>query len=351
MLTREQAIAGSPKDKEDYVKNLVVPHRTLNTVLAEVQQLMEPGAGLSITLVVGPTGVGKSSLGRKLLRDIIQDLAYLIQENPAIIPAVLVEVDSADRKHEIDFSLFFARICSALLAPSVLDGFGTPQNLEKPIDISQNSRIMLERAIDGRQLQHLILDEVIHFLNSSTPPIHYGNLLKSLSNRSSFNLLLLGAYGSEELIHATGQLARRVTVVHYPRYKKCKADFEEYATFIKSVVASMPYRFEIDLAHTVEYLFDGTFGLPGASVEAILKAAALCSKEKKPKWNETYLFKSMPSLKAQREMAMETVRGEDRIQPYLQGERVKIYATEADIRSELQKERDEHRQLNGGADR
>lgn len=40
-----------------------------------------------------------------------------------IIPAVMVEVDSPDKKHEIDFSLFYARICTALLSPSVLDGF------------------------------------------------------------------------------------------------------------------------------------------------------------------------------------------------------------------------------------
>ncbi|NUX58067.1 hypothetical protein [Paraburkholderia youngii] len=35
-----------------------------------------------------------------------------------IIPALMVEVDSPDKKHEIDFSLFYARICTALLSPS-----------------------------------------------------------------------------------------------------------------------------------------------------------------------------------------------------------------------------------------
>src|SRR6202008_3565973 len=96
--------------------------------------------------------------------------------------------------------------------------------------------------------------------------------------------------------HATAQLARRITVIHCSRYKQCKADFKEYATFIKSVAASMPYHFEIDLENEVDYMFEGTFGLPGASVQVIPEAAARCSKDKTPRWSKTHLLKSMPSF-------------------------------------------------------
>ncbi|WP_177200313.1 TniB family NTP-binding protein [Paraburkholderia diazotrophica] len=263
------------------------------------------------------------------------------------IPAVLVDVDSADRRPEIDFGFLYTRICRALLAPSVLDGFGIPQDLERPPDPTENSRMMLENAIVGRQLQHLILDEVIHFLNSSTPPIHYGgNLLKSLSNRSNFNLVLIGAYGSEALIHATAQLARRITVIHCPRYKSCEKDFKYYATFIKSVSTCMPYHFEIDLEHDCEYIFEGTFGLPGASAQVILEAAARCSKEKIPRWSKVNLVKSMPSLEEHHQIARETLLGEERIQPYLQGKLVKRYPTEEETRMELEQERQENSRLN-----
>ncbi|MGF6816476.1 hypothetical protein OKW33_003347 [Paraburkholderia atlantica] len=347
MITKEQAVTGSHEDKENYMNDLLIPHRTMSAILEETEVLMEQIGGLSIILIVGPTGWGKSAFGRKLLRILLQDNAYRIQEDPSIIPAVLVEVDSADKKPEIDFSLLYARICKALLAPSVLDGFGMPRNLEEEQHSpAENSRMMLEKAIQGRRLQHLILDEIIHFLHSSTPPIHYGDLLKSLSNRSNFNLVLIGAYGSEELIHATGQLARRITVIHCPRYKQCEADFIEYATFIKSVTERLPYSFEIDLENDIQYLFNGTFGLCGASVRVILEAAARCSKEKRPRWSRTLLLKSMPSLKKHRQIAMETLRGEERIQPYLQDELVKTYTTEEDLWRELKKEHDEHGQLN-----
>ena len=221
-----------------------------------------------------------------------------------------------------------------------------PQDLQTPIDYVHNSRILLERAISGRKLHHLILDEVIHFLHSSTPPLQYGDLLKSLSNRSGFNLVLLGPYGSEELVPASGQIARRVIVVEYPRYKDCEEDFKQYATFIKSVAAAMPYRFEIDLEYDIEYLFDGNFGIPDASVDVVFKSARRCSLEKHPRWNRTQLLKSMPSLEAQHTIAKETLRGEEHIKPYLQTEYIKHYATEKDIRSELEKEKSERNKLN-----
>jgi hypothetical protein len=346
MITKEQAVAGSADAKNEYVKNLLIPHRILIEILEEVEVLMEQFGGLSIILIVGPTGWGKSAFGRKLLRNLIQLYAYQIQEDPSIIPAILVDVDSADRRHEIDFGFLYARICEALLAPSVLDGFGIPLDLERPSDPTEHSRMMLERAIVGRKLRHLILDEVIHFLNSSTPPIHYGNLLKSLSNRSNFNLVLIGAYGSEALIHATAQLARRITVIHCPRYKSCEKDFKEYSTFIKSVAAYMPYHFEIDLENDVEYMFNGTFGLPGASVQVILEAAARCSRERRPIWSRANLVKSMPSLEEHHQIARETLLGEERIQPYLQGKLIRKYLTEQEVRMELEQERLEKIRLN-----
>ncbi|MEX3856488.1 AAA family ATPase [Paraburkholderia sp. BR10923] len=346
MITREQAIAGSPRDKKIYQLNLSIPHGNLNRVLDDVKPLMEEDSGLSIVVIVGPPGVGKSSLGRRLLRKTLEKYSYLIQENPAIIPAVMVEVDSPDKKQEIDFGLFFARICSALLSPSVLDGFATPKSISDVIDYTQKSRLMLERAIAGRDLRHLILDEVIHFLASSTPPEHYGNLLKSLSNRSNFDLLLLGAYGSEEIIHASGQLARRIIILHYQRYTDSADDYKEYATFMKSVALQMPYQFEIDLEHSIDYLFEGNFGIPGSSVDVLQKAAARCSREKYPTRCDDFLVKHMPSIKAQKEIAMETLRGEERIQPYLQNQQRVKYATEEEMRALLAAEQAERSKLN-----
>lgn len=326
---------------------LVIPHRNLQEVVAKVRPRMTAGVGLSITMVVGPTGIGKSSLGRKQLLQLLSLYKIQIQENPAIIPAVMVQVNPADKETEINMTVLYARLCSALLAPTALDRFKIPKSLDETYNLARSSSLMFQAAVSGRNLQHLILDEAIHFVHSSTGPLHYGNLLKYLSNLSGFNLLLLGAYGSEELIHASGQLARRVSIVHYSRYKRCDADFLEYTTFIKSVAAAMPYRFEIDLERNLEYLFHGTFGLPGESIDVLREAAATCAQERYPRWSEKIFLKSMPSKEAHKTFAKETLRGEERIQPFLCMERAIEYETEDQILHRLKEEDAESKGLNG----
>lgn len=166
---------------------------------------------------------------------------------------------------------------------------------------------MMERAIKERDLRYLVLDEVIHFVNSTTPVIYYGDFLKSLSNCSGFNLLLPEAYGSEEIIHASGQLARRIKIIHYPRYKDNEKYYTEYATFVKSCANKLPCQFEVDLTNDVEYLFSGSFGGVGTSVDILQQAAANCVRGRHSKWSRESLRKAMPSLKAKKEMAREVL--------------------------------------------
>jgi hypothetical protein len=258
----------------------------------------------------------------------------------------MCEVDPADKGSSINFVLLYSRICSALLAPNALEGFAIPKEPNQPIDLVNNSRLMFEKAIQERELQNLILDEVVHFAHSSTDPVHIDDLLKSISNRLGFNLLMLGAYGCEVLAVATGEMARRVSIVHYERYKDSKEDFVEYATFAKAAATALPYRFEVDVSNQLEYMFDGTFGLPGLTFDVLSKAAKRCAEERYPRWNTKFLLKAMPSRAAQRKIAGSTVRGERDIEPYLQLASEVDYLSEKDIVLELRMEEQERKKLN-----
>ncbi|WP_236860394.1 DDE-type integrase/transposase/recombinase [Burkholderia multivorans] len=154
------------------------------------------------------------------------------------------------------------------------------------------------------------------------------------------------AYGCEQLVLASAQLARRIGVVHYPRYLQTDDDFTEYCTFVKSLLAELPYEFEIDIENRLEYLFTGTFGLPGATVDVLMAAAGRCAESRTKVWSDTYLLKSMPSRQAQRKIARDTMVGEADVEPFLQMEREHDYATEGDIRNELLLEEQERRKIN-----
>ncbi|MBB5400530.1 ATP-binding protein [Paraburkholderia youngii] len=348
MLTREQAIAGSPEDKERYLKWLFVPHRNLDRLSLAVNRRMTAGAGLSLTVIVGPTGAGKTTFGRMLLRDLLKRYQVQIQERRHIIPAVMSEVDPADNKGEINFALLYNRLCSDLMAPSALDMVAVREELDEPYDPVKRSRIEFERALKARELRHLILDEAVHFTNSKTDPLLYGDLLKSLSNRTGFNLLLLGAYGCEELAIASDQLGRRVGVVHYPRYQQTEEDAKEFGGFLKSYAAEMPYKFGIELTdHQIEYMLVGAVGIAGLAADVLKTACERCSVERYPKWSEAKLREAMPSKAAQQKIARTTIEGEVNVAPYLQTDKEVDYLTEGQVRAELRQEKVEREALNG----
>jgi hypothetical protein len=112
-------------------------------------------------------------------------------------------------------------------------------------------------------------------------------------------------------------------------------------------VAALPYRFEVDVANRLEYMFDGTFGLPGQTVDVLSKAAKRCGEERYPRWNDKFLLKAMPSKAAQRIIAKSTVRGERDIEPYLQMASEVDYVSEEDVRRELLMEEQQRKKLNG----
>ncbi|MEX3639612.1 AAA family ATPase [Paraburkholderia sp. BR14320] len=337
-ITREQAIAGSLKDKGNYIAGLFIPHRNQTLVTNTIADtLLNPVAGLSIILLVGPPGVGKTTMGKILLQKLLDSFAIEIQEDPSIIPAFMSEVDAPD-KDEVNFVLLYCRMCHDLLAPSPMDGLNIVNELKEPLEQLRSSRVMFERALWARKVKNLILDEVLHFTNTNTDPAQYGNLLKSLSNRARFNLLLLGAYGSENLIEATGQLARRIVVVHYPRYKETREDFRAYCAAVKSFAEALPVRCKVDVKNCMGYLFKGTFGLLGQTFDILKESIKPCIADGERQWRDEYILRSMPSLKAQLKIAKETVRGEMTIMPFLQGNVMHAYLNESQVRAELELE-------------
>jgi hypothetical protein len=266
----------------------------------------------------------------------ISSHAVAIDNDSSLIPAVMCEVDSVDAStREINWPLQYTHLCHALIAPNPLDGINIYQELGKPSDLVRNSRLMFERALMHRGTTYLILDEVVHFSRSKGDPLEYGNLLKSLSNRAGSHLLLLGAYGSEEIAVASDQLARRIRVVHYPRYKPTEEDFTEFCKFVKSVAAALPLACKIDIKDQVEYLFNGTFGLPGQAVDVLRRAVKICDADGGRHWRNDFLFGSMLSEKAHKKIVKVTLAGEESVQPYLQRNSKQNYITEELARNEL----------------
>ncbi|QWQ12334.1 AAA family ATPase [Ralstonia solanacearum] len=338
-MTKEEAILGSPVDKAEYMKNLRFSHRNLEKALAEVQLLMTPGAGLSVAALVGPTGVGKTTFAKLMVRRLLEQYAAEIQEDPTCIPAVLSEVAAPGAK-EFNWQLFYQHCLRDMLVPNWADPLmeATRSPVESSDDRVRSFRLLFEGALRNRSVRHLLLDEVVHFIDSATDPLQYGNLMKSLANRSSMNLLLIGAYGSEKLVGASGQLARRIAVVHYERYYNTPEDLVAYGDFVYSLQEWIPLRGPVNLKPHVGLLFEGTIGLVGLTAE-IVRRAVVAAAVAGGEWKDEHLFKSMLSPAAFECVVTETLQGEERIKPFLSSPKAPVYPSLDEVKKSIASDR------------
>lgn len=333
-ISLEQALQGSPTEKGKYLRSLRFMHRNLQSVMDEVQRHMTPFAGLSTTIVVGPTGVGKSTFSALQAELLLKLNEVEIREDPGAIPVVLNEVDAADGK-EINWSLFYQHLLQDLHTVCPDFPIGATNSEGKPIDVVKSYRRMFENALRERKVRHLILDEAVHFADSSTEPLQYGNLLKSLANRTNMNLLLVGAYRSEMLVKASGQLGRRIGVVHFPRYRDNQDDFDAFTRFIKEFAEHIPLPFKVDLSKYVMHLFTAHFGLPGWAAETLIAAVNQCASEGSVKWKDEYVINACPSPEAFDSVSLETLEGEANVERYLKSPHPRTYPTEDEMRARL----------------
>lgn len=332
-ITFEQAVAGSPAMKGEYLKSLRFGHRNLDQVIKKVRLCMIPSSGLSVTVVVGPTGVGKSTFAALQAETLLRQYEVEIREDPGVIPVVLSEVDAPDKK-EINWQLFYSRICQDLNSLFVDEPAYQTDAAGRPIDVVESSRMRFERALRNRAVRHLILDEAVHFTDSNTDPLQYGNLLKSLGNRAGMNLLLVGAYGSERLLESSAQLARRNAVVHFPRYRETQEDFDAYTKFVKEFARYIPLPKPVDLKPYVQRLFEAHIGLPGYTAQTLINAVIRCG-DSGNEWKDEHLWSAFPSPKSYEKVAMDTLTGEANIVDYLQTDSPRDYKRLSEIQSTL----------------
>ncbi|MFM0499044.1 ATP-binding protein [Paraburkholderia caffeinilytica] len=329
-----QAINGSPNDKFGYLRSLRFTHPNLEVVRKRVRENTTPHGELSITIVSGPAGVGKSTFAQLLMEELLKRHEVEIQEDLGSIPVVLSVIDAADGK-QINWQLFYQNMLQDLvtITPAFLSSqANTPESMNAAI---KSSRMMLDHALRQRKVRYIILDEAVHLTDSATPPLQYGNLLKSLANRAGLNLILVGAYGSERLMEASGQLTRRLEVVEFPRYRCKEEGFREFATFLMEFQRFIPLPFEIPLSKYIEPLFLAHMGLCGYASQTLAKVVRACAYDGLKRWEDDYLWNACPVPAAYEKISMETLAGEMAIKRYLKSPKARTYPSEKEMLARL----------------
>lgn len=296
-----------------------VRHPRIGQLFRETDLLLAPYSGADIVLLIGPTGVGKTTATTAMLENTYKEHAEAMAQDATFIPAVQIEAPSAGER-AFSWRLLYGSILEALNEPLIerkLDTTATVSNQLKTrtgIDSKMLSglRQSVERALKERQTRYVIIDEAVHILRQAGPrelPV-YMDTLKSLSNICDVTFVLVGSYDLFDIMSLSGQLARRTHTVHFTRYRQGVA--ADYAAFKKTagkLVENMPVEGEVDLERWLDPLFERSIGCVGILKDMLQRAVTL-TLINGGKWREEFLRRALLTKQQTRIILQETLKGE-----------------------------------------
>ena len=75
-----------PEARLGYFKSFTIAHPLLKEADAALKQAIQEPAGWSLIFVYGPTGVGKTTLRRRVEKQLKESMMEALRQNPGLIP-------------------------------------------------------------------------------------------------------------------------------------------------------------------------------------------------------------------------------------------------------------------------
>lgn len=283
-------LQSSTEDRMNYFKNVFVSHREIKRAIQDLEEKINPFSDQSLILMLGATGVGKSTTAQQY---VAQQHLKLSADSRHLRPAIYMEL-SPPHKGGFEVGSFYRKALSEYSAPSV--GFTLPiirrlagnrfittpaieMSGRKPEDDALETRFQSYVSQCGTRA--VFTDEasnwfVIGKANSERDRNErlklQANVIKSVVNETQATLVLIGAEDFAELTLISGQLIRRSSIVSMHPYTKNKVDTEEFARAIVGLISHLPIERQFDIEFIVHDLFTQSCGCVGIANDKLVDA-------------------------------------------------------------------------------
>jgi len=287
----------------------------------QTRKAQEGVAAGAIILLYGPTGVGKTRLYLTVLRRLLTSWAAAMERDPGIIPFCSVAAKGPDAP-TFSWPDFYERGLDALHEPGIAHKIDPGPRMPGATGVrvapgrgssGRALRRAFESAVQNRQVEDFFIDEGHHIGEVSTVEGFRRQMesLKSLADTTNATYILLGTYNLLAFRTLNGQLGRRCTQIHFPRYRlDLPEDVGEYQKILRSFQRKLPLAQQPDLESEWRYYYDRSAGCVGVLKDWLCRALFEALVEGSKTLSETHLERTVLAGDELDEMASDIVYGE-----------------------------------------
>ncbi len=261
----------SPQARLAHFQTYTMAHPRLIDAKDQLVSAIQGSEPNTLILVIGPTGVGKTTLRVKTEQILTEQLREEVERDRGRIPVVGMEA-VAPESGNFSWSDHFRRLLHAMDEPLV-DYKYDPETTRagrrsffgaRPTTAAY--RHAVEQALRFRRPRAVMVDEAQHIakMSSSRRLLDQLDVLKSIANTTRVLHVLFGTYDLLLFRNLNGQLSRRSIDIHFRRYRaEVTSDRHIFISIVRSFCQQMPLPEPPDLTADWEFLYERSLGCVG----------------------------------------------------------------------------------------
>jgi AAA domain len=298
-----------------YFRSYTVAHPLLKEADAALKRAIQEPAGGSLVFVIGPTGVGKTTLRLRVEQHLKEAFLPEAKEDVGRIPVIGVEAVAPDSGN-FNWKDYYQRALRSLEEPLIRHKICT-YGQDPPAFASRAAgaelRYALEQALRFRRTAAVMIDEAQHLTKMASGRKLSDQLdsLKSLANLTRCVHVLIGTYELLPCRNLSAQLSRRSIDIHFRRYQANEPkDVEAFQRVIFSFQRQMPLAEEPQLWRDWEYCYARSIGCVGVLKDWFTRGLAAALETGAPTLTREHLERYSWSTEQCEKMAQEALEGE-----------------------------------------